>query len=68
MATKKRKPKQLNGCSDGVYRDAKKDKKLQMTEWLKKLVNTLKSEKQSGSVKLCAFPVCQLYLLKGSYL
>lgn len=49
MATKKKKPKQLNRFPDGVHRDGKKDKKLQMTEWMKKLVNKLKSEKQSGS-------------------
>ncbi len=59
MATKKKKPKQLNGFPDGVHRDAKKDKKLQMTEWMKKLVNKLKSEKQSGTLrfsKVVRFP------------
>lgn len=61
MATKKKKPKQLNRFPDGVHRDTKKDKKLQMTEWMKKLVNKLNSEKQQGfldSVKLFDFHSC----------
>lgn len=49
MATKKKKPKQLNRFPDGVHSDTKKDKNSQMTEWMTKLVN---SQGLLGSVKL----------------
>lgn len=34
-AAKKKKPEQLNRLTNGVYRDATKDEKLQTTVWMK---------------------------------